>query len=190
MNKISILSIITIFSLGCALLPGTLESPTQYAKADCQMPIADKEIDEMLDYQHALFEEGDWIRSYTVNEDQAFVSYVSDSMSAVVHVNIIRLCAAGTELENYASPQTLQIITANYDDVSLEDSCKQDGLLLFQFSAMDQGDTYNSRLWFALTEDPNRILKVMIVLPEWNEAQMDSFSQAFFPDFSVCAESR
>jgi hypothetical protein len=153
---------------------------------DCQTPIGDDETAAMLDYQHDQFKNTDWKRSYAVTEDWAYVAYINDSMSAVARIDVIRLCGAENALEGYASPETIDVIMAEYEDVVLEDSCRQGNTLLFEHSATSQGYAYRSKLWFEPMEDPNRVLKVTIVFPADDVGNMDSFSKAFFPDFSSC----
>ena len=185
MRKAVILITLLMFTFGCVLIP--TESPVPILEEDCQKPITDDEVASMLDYQHDLFNNTDWTRSYSVAEDQAYVTYISDSMSAVVNINILRLCAAKVALEGYASPKTIDTIMEAYIDVVLEDSCRQGDTLLFQHSATSQGSIYQSNLWFTTMESPNRALKVMIVFPSGDASNMTSFSQVFFPDFISCS---
>ncbi len=77
-------------------------------------------------------------------------------------------------------------IMSEYQDVVLQGSCNQDGVLLFEHSAASQGFAYQSRLWFTPTQNPNRAMKVMIVFPSGDEDNLDSFSKAFFPNFMQC----
>ena len=187
MKKATLLIPLIIFAFGCALLPISPESPVPILEEDCRTPITDEEVASLLDYQHDLFTNADWARSYTVTEDKAYVSYNSSSFNAVVRIDVFRLCASEFTLEGYVTPQILEVITAAYEDVVLEDSCKQDRSLLFQHSATSQGFAYKSKLWFTPMEDPNRVLKVMIVFPSGDESNMTSFSQAFFPNFTSCS---
>lgn len=186
MKKIIILVPLLIFTFGCALPPIPTEAPVPMLEEECQTPIGDDEVAAMLDYEHDQFENADWKRSYAVTEDWAYVAYISDSMSAVARIDVVRLCAAEVALEGYASPETIEAIMSEYDDVVLEDSCRQGHTMLFEHSAASQGHAYRSRLWFAPMEDPNRVLKVMIVFPDGDEGNMTSYSEAFFPNFTSC----
>jgi hypothetical protein len=184
MKRVIILITVSLFILGCAI-PSFL-APTQQT-ADCSsIAITDADTQATLKYGASLLSQGDWKRSYTVNTDQVFVSYISDSLNAVVFVDTIALCNAKTELKNYANEKNIEIMLSNYESYKSTNSCEKDDTLFFQFTAVDQGTNYNVNLWLKPLDEPNRALEIMLVFPQTDVKNMAEYSSTFYPDFTSC----
>lgn len=184
MRRIITLFTASFFILACAT-PSFL-TPTQQ-ETDCSsIAITDADTQSTLKYGESLLSQGDWKRSYTVNTDQVFVSYISDGLHAVVFVDTTALCNAKTELKNYANEKNIAIMLSNYESYQSTNSCKKGDTLLFQFTAVDQGTNYNVNLWFKPLDDPNRALEIMLVFPQTDVKNMAEYSSNFYPDFTTC----
>lgn len=186
MKRLIILLVAGIVTMGCivpSVLPSTQATPT----VDClNIDITDADVNTTLQYGMPLLDSGDWERSYTVNTDQVYVSYISAELSAVVFFDTYTLCNAASDIRYYTSEENFALIFANYDEYTLDDSCETNGVLLSQFTAFDGGTEYRANLWFTPLEDPGRALEVMLVFPQTDPESLAEYSAVFFPAFTSC----
>jgi hypothetical protein len=186
MKRIVLFLFASFFLFGCTLPPFLSPTPDT-ANPDCSnIAITDADVDATLEYGKSLLSQGDWKRTYTVATDQVYASYISNELSAVVHVDTLALCNAPVALKPYANQETLTAILSNYDSYLSVASCEKNGALLFQFTALDQGTNYNISLWYALLKNPNRALEVMLVFQQTDPERMAAFAEYFFPNLITC----
>lgn len=190
MKRVFQMLVLGILALGCVtLFPVTMANYPQPGIAlDCDSAVITKEeIQFGLEYQKKIFPEAEWERNYYAEEDRVFVARISDPLNAVASIDLIRLCDSATELDNYASAENIEIIMENYDAYEITDSCEQDGVFLFHFWTIAHEEKYNGRLWFqSVSQHPHRAIEVFLVFPEFDSENMETYSSAFFPDFSSC----
>jgi hypothetical protein len=192
MTKAALMKKFNFFLIACVVilacdLPTFLSPSPKTGSADCSnIAITDADLETTLDYGKSMLTTGDWERSYTVQTDQVFATYISSQLNAVVSVNTLALCNARTEVKTYASPENLKIILSNYEKSTQVASCEKDGVLLFQFTAFNDKTDYDINLWVAPLEDPNRALELMVVFPQADPKSMEEYSNAFFPALTAC----
>ncbi|MEW6093903.1 MAG: hypothetical protein AB1531_08065 [Chloroflexota bacterium] len=186
MKKIIFFLVAGIVILGCSI-PSFFSPTPDTVIVDCSnIAITDADVNSTLEYGTSLLTRGDWKRSYTVNTDQVYATYISDELNAVVFVDTLALCNARTELRAYANEDNLAVILANYEKYTPVDSCEKDGVLLFQFTAFNNETNYNVNIWFSPLENPHRALTVVIVFPQADFNSMEEYSAAFFPALTAC----
>ena len=186
MKKIIFFFLAGILTLGCTL-PTFLFPTPESASPDClNLDITEADIASTLDFGTRLLDTGDWIRTYSADTSQVYASYGSAELNAVVFVDTIAFCNTPAELKAWVTEENLDIILSNYEQHTREKSCEKDGILLYQFTAFNQGTNYNINLWFSPLVNPNRALEVMLVFPQADTESMQTYSTEFFPSLTTC----
>ncbi|MFN8384371.1 MAG: hypothetical protein U0V02_20705 [Anaerolineales bacterium] len=148
----------------------------------------DKDIDRALTYTEGLFSAPKWERTYTVGGGRVSVTWSDSADTAVAYLEALIFPCSYEEpdLNNFFNLDNWQIIFANYESYQAVAECRTDnGLRLYQFSAVDSGFTYNINYW-AKNDTDTRVIGMMIVFPAESSALMDEYSNSLFPELTSC----
>ena len=148
----------------------------------------DADVDRALTYTEDLFTGGDWERTYTVADGRVSVTWFSDSLAAVGYLEamIFPCMYEEPDLDAFFNVDNWRVIFANYERYTAVAECKtDDGLRLYQFSAIEQGFEYDINYW-AENDTETRVIGMMIVFPVEADALMDEYSNSLFPDLTSC----
>jgi hypothetical protein len=104
---------------------------------------------------------------------------------------LIFVCGYTSEdLDQFFSRETIEeIIYAEYQDVEITASCIHDdqGLRLYEISAMRDGQPYAIRHW-VLTTHPERVDQVLIAFPEPADLDLATYAPSLFPKLVSCSD--
>jgi hypothetical protein len=147
----------------------------------------ESDVQFALNYGKDLFTNVNWIRSYTVKELQATVSWTHRTTSAIADISLFLFCdETGTEnISWFYSDEALQVLFQDYDSATLTASCDKDGLLLYELEAIEENQTYDIRLW-AEPLNKSRLLSVLLTFPKEENTLLNKYSQEFFPQLASC----
>jgi len=147
----------------------------------------ESDVQYALNYGKGLFTNTNWIRSYTVKELEASVSWTHRTRSALADVTVFLFCdEAGTEnISWFYSDEALQIMFQDYDDARLVTSCNNGDLLLYELEAVEENQTYDIRLW-AEPLNKSRLLSVLLTFPKEESDLLNKYGQEFFPQLVSC----
>lgn len=148
----------------------------------------DTDIDRALTYTSGLFSAPKWERTYTVGGGRVSVTWSDSADTAVAYLEALIFPCSYEEpdLNNFFNLDNWQIIFANYESYQAVAECRTDnGLRLYQFSAVDSGFTYNINYW-AKNDTDTRVIGMMIVFPAESSALMDEYSNSLFPELTSC----
>lgn len=149
---------------------------------------SDADIDRALTYTENLFSGPEWERTYTVGGGRVSVTWSNGVDVAVAYLEALIFPCSYEEpdLNTFFNVDNWQVIFANYESYQPVGECKtDDGLRLYQFSAIEQGSEYDIKYW-AENDTETRVIGMMIVFPVESDALMDEYSVSLFPDLTSC----
>lgn len=184
MKKIYVFVILALLLSACGAQP--VDKSNLSAGCDSLQP-TESDIQYALNFGKELFTDTNWMRSYTVKELQATVSWTHRTMSALADVTVFLFCdETGTEnVSWFYSDEALQIMFQGYDEARLVTSCNKDDLLFYELKAVEENQEYNIRVW-AEPLNKSRLLSVVITFPKEESALLKKYSQEFFPQLASC----
>lgn len=199
MKKSFLAFVIVLFIAACAA-PATattanelplpaIDPPAAQATPACisQEPTA-ADIERALIYTEDLFNGPEWERSYTVGGGRVSVTWSDGADAGIAYLEVLIFPCTYEEpdLNNFFSAENWQVIFANYENYQPVAECKtDDGLRLYQFSAVDSGFNYDIKYW-AENDTETRVIGMMIVFPAESDALMNEYSDSLFSDLVSC----
>lgn len=185
MNKFYILALVLFLSACSAQSQSGNTSEPGIGCESLQPKEAD--VSYALNFGKDLFSETDWLRSYSVQELKAYVSWTHRSIAAIADVTLLLFCdESGTQdLGWYFNDETVQTMFVDYDQILIVTSCNKDDLLLYELEVVEENVKYDIRLW-AQTLNKSRVLTVLIVFPRDESLLLEKYSRQFFPKLAAC----
>ena len=147
-----------------------------------------EDIDRALAFTGVMFSTDEWQRTYTVTDDSVAVTWYSELLYSIVFLEALIFPCSYEEpdLDAFFSAENWQIVFGNYQSYEYVTECHNDnGLRLYEFTAVDQGIDYDIRYW-TVNDTDTRVLTFMIVLPTVSEALMDDYAYKLFPQLTSC----
>ena len=184
MKRIYVLVILSLLLSACG--PQSV-SKSDLSSSCTSLQPTETDVQYALNFGKVLFTEVNWIRSYTVKELQATVSWTHRTTSAIADVTVFLFCdEMGTEnISQFYSDEALQTMFLGYDQTNLSASCDKDGLLLYELEAVKESQAYNIRLW-AEPLNKSRMLSVLLTFSKDDDTLLKKYSQDFFPQLVSC----
>ena len=147
----------------------------------------ESDVQYALNYGKDLFTNANWMRSYTVKELEAAVSWTHRTRPALADVTVFLFCdETGTEnISWFYSDESLQIMFQDYDEARLVKSCNSGDLLLYELEAVEENQTYDIHLW-AEPLNRSRLLSVLLTFPKEESDMLNKYGQEFFPQLVSC----
>ena len=172
-----------------ATVPPLALAPIEQATPVCisQEP-TNVDIDRALTYTEELFSGLEWERSYTVGGGRVSVTWANAADAAIAYSEALIFPCSYEEpdLNNFFNAENWQIVFANYESYQSIAECRtNDGLRLYQFSAIEQGFNYSINYWVE-NDTETRVMDMMIVFPAESTALMDEYSAKLFPELTSC----
>jgi hypothetical protein len=185
MKKIYIL-ILALFLSACGA-QSQAQAPTKPGEGCESLQPKDADVQYALNFGKELFTEADWLRSYSVEELKAYISWTHRSIPALADVSMLLFCdPSGTQdISGYFNDETVKTMLIDYDQTLISASCSKDDLLLYELEAIEKDVRYDIRLW-AQTLNKSRVLTVLIVFPRDQSLLLEKYSQQFFPQLATC----
>jgi len=200
MKKILIAVVIIILISACGT-PGTATpsnelpppdannlSSEQATPACISSEPTDADIDRALTYTKEMFNGPEWERSYTVGGGRVSVTWVNTIDAAIAYSEALIFPCSYEEpdLNNFFNVDNWSVIFGNYESYQLVAECRTDnGLRLYQFSAVEEGYDYSINYWVE-NDTETRVMVVMIVFPAESTVVMDEYSNNLFPKLTSC----
>ncbi len=200
MKKLLLALVIVLLMSACET-PGTTTPTNELSPPAAMDPAAalatpvcisqepsDADIDRALTYTENLFSGPEWERTYTVGGGRVSVTWSNGVDVAVAYLEALIFPCSYEEpdLNTFFNVDNWQVIFANYESYQPVGECKtDDGLRLYQFSAIEQGSEYDIKYW-AENDTETRVIGMMIVFPVESDALMDEYSVSLFPDLTSC----
>lgn len=144
-------------------------------------------VDFALQHDKEYFNTLGWKNSYTVREYRVSVTWKNDDLNAVANVDHVIFCeATSARLDEYYTPDVLDIIFQNYDSHEMQKDCRyNDNLRLYELKVKSKELDYDARFWVELV-DGDHTRETLLVFPVDDLVSMDSYSQKIMPDLSAC----
>lgn len=144
-------------------------------------------INSALQHDKEYFNVPGWKSSYTVIEYRVSVTWKNDDLNAVANVDHVIFCeATSARLDQYYTPDVLDIIFQNYDSHEMQKDCRyKDNLRLYELKVKSKELDYDARFWVELV-DGDHTRETLLVFPVDDRISMDSYSQKLMPDLSAC----
>lgn len=200
MKKILIAVVIIILISACGT-PGTATPSNELPPPDANNPSSeqttpacisseptDADIDRALTYTKEMFNGPEWERSYTVGGGRVSVTWVNTIDAAIAYSEALIFPCSYEEpdLNNFFNVDNWGVIFGNYESYQLIAECRTDnGLRLYQFSAVEEGYDYSINYWVE-NDTETRVMVVMIVFPAESTVVMDEYSNNLFPKLTSC----
>ncbi len=172
-------------------LPPTVDAGSDVVQATpvciSQEP-TDADIDRALTYTEELFSGVEWERTYTVGGGRVSVTWSNGADAAIAYLEALIFPCTYEEpdLNNFFGAENWQVIFANYESYQSVAECRTDnGLRLYQFSAVDSGFEYDIKYWVE-NDTETRVIGMMIVFPADADVLMDEYSNKLFPELTSC----
>lgn len=182
-----ILALASSMLWGCTpQVGGVYEGPTD----ECG-PIEPVEADVrfVLNIGADLFNQPEWVKSYTVEPYKVSLTRRNDNQSAIAYVEYLMYnCGYGqAEWDEYFSDAGFAIVFGNYEGYTSTGFCEEGKLELYEYDLVEEGAPYVARYWVKKQSD-TRILVVMLVFPQEQRALLDSYAGRLFPDLRSCGD--
>ncbi len=144
-------------------------------------------VDFALQHNREYFSPPGWKNSYTVLEYRVSVTWKNDDLNAVANVDHVIFCGATTDrLDEYYTPEVLDVIFQNYDGHEMQKDCRaNDNLRLYELKVKSQGFDYNAKFWVELV-DSDHTRETLLVFPVDDQADMSLYSKRIMPGLSSC----
>jgi hypothetical protein len=183
MKKLIYLLVLIPLLIGCG--PTSASSAVGSTCDTLQPTTAD--VQYVLNFGKDLFTNAVWSRSYTVQEQEAIVSWTHRSVASLADVSMLLFCEEnGTaDLELYFNNDTLKDKFANYDSVNVTASCSNEDVTLYELDTVEEGFAYTIHQWLQPMNE-SRLLSVVVVFPKEETALLEKYSQSFFPALPAC----
>lgn len=183
MKKMICLLVLIPLLIGCG---PTSSNAVVGISCDTLQP-ATADVQYVLNFGKDLLTNEVWSRSYTVQEQEAIVSWTHRSIASLSEVSMLLFCGESTtaNLELYYNNDTLKEKFGNYDAVDVTASCRSEDLILYILDAMSEGTAYTIHQWLQPMNE-TRLLSVALVFPKEETALLEKYSQSFFPTLPAC----
>lgn len=148
----------------------------------------DADIDRALTYTKELFSGPEWERSYTVGGGRVSVTWANATDAAIAYSEALIFPCSYEEpdLNNFFSGENWNVIFGNYESYQSVAECRtNDGLRLYQFSAIEEGFNYAINYWVE-NDTETRVMDMMIVFPAESTELIDEYSANLFPELTSC----
>lgn len=145
------------------------------------------DVQYVLNFGSELFTEAVWVRSYSVYEQEAIVSWTHRSVAALADISMQLFCSDnGTaDLELYYNNDTLTEKFSNYDSINIVASCKNEDVILYEIDAVEENANYVIHQWLQPL-NTTRLLSVVTVFPKEETVLTGKYSQTLFPSLPSC----
>jgi hypothetical protein len=186
-------SVTLLLALVLALAAGCAPGSTDYTgPADECGPIepSQEDVRFSLEFGQDLFDQPNWVTSYTVEPYRVTLTRRNDEEGAVAYLEYLMYnCGYGqAELNEYFSDEGFDIVFANYESYGRFNFCEEGNLALYEYALRNEGETYAARYWVhQITE--TRLLVFMLVFPEKRMFVMNSYAKELFPELVSCGSS-
>lgn len=163
-----------------------LEVPTTANCIDIAPTPAD--IDRALNFTGKIFENENWVRTYTVSADRVSVLWESASLGAIAFLEaLIFPCGyEDLDLDNFFSLDSWQIVFGGYESYDFLSECRNDnGQRLYEFVLTTGGFEYDANYW-SVNDTETRVVTMEIIFPIESEIVFDEFSYSLFPQIPSC----
>lgn len=184
MKKLIYLLVLIPLLIGC----GPSSPSTTAVGTTCEtLQPTTADVQYVLNFGKDLFTNVVWSRSYTVQEQEAIVSWTHRSIASLADVSMLLFCDEnGTaDLELYYNNDTLKEKFANYDSINVVASCSDEDVILYELDAVEEGGAYTIHQWLEPL-NTTRLLSVVVVFPKEETALLQKYSQSFFPALPAC----
>lgn len=179
--------------------PSTEQQPTLIAiqteaTVDMATPVCGSseptqdDIDRSLSFPGKFFESPDWERTYTVTSQSVQVTWNNPTIPTLAYLEtyIFPCGYEEPDLDAFFNLDSWQVVFGGYQSYQYITECRNDnGLRLYEFSAIDQDTDYSIRYW-SLNDTDRRVLTMMLVVPASMPQQMDDDAYALFPQLTSC----
>lgn len=154
----------------------------------CVAPPTQDDVDRALNFTGKIFENENWVRTYTVSADRVSVLWDSPSLGALAFLEVL-IFSCGYEdldLDIFFSVDSWQIVFGGYDSYELLSECRNDnGQRLYEFVLGTGGYVYDANYW-SVNDTPTRVVTMEIIFPVESEILFDEFSYSLFPQLPNC----
>lgn len=134
-----------------------------------------------------FFDPEQWERTYTVEPYKTVVLRENQSIGAIAHTEYLLWNCGYTEsdLDNYFSQEYFDVVFSNYDGYTMNKSCQEGKLSLYEFDAVSQGAPYIVRYWVK-QQSKTRVLIFMLVYPRESQVALETMAGQVFPNLVSC----
>ncbi len=163
-----------------------LEVPTNANCIDSAPTQAD--VERALNFTGKIFENENWVRTYTVSADRVSVFWESASLGAIAFSEVIIFPCSYEELDLdvFFSTDSWQIVFGGYESYKMINECRNDnGQRLYEFVLGIDGFVYDANYW-SVNDTPARIVTMEIIFPVEAIDVFDEFSYSLFPQIPNC----
>jgi hypothetical protein len=188
--KTALSLLLAIFGIGLTALFGTTEAAP--LNQECRgAPTLIEDFETLIELDEELMDDEDWEFTLEFEENEFVVTanWLPDELetSAIIIVDILQYDCGyeDADLEDYYSEDNFEIILEVYEDYELVDECEQDGIILYEYDLVYEGEDYVSRFWINPVSD-TRVQDVHITFVADDDDLLDDYSELFFPDFPEC----
>ena len=183
MKKLVYLLVLIPLLIGCG---PTAASAAVGTSCDILQP-STADVQYVLNFGKDLFTNAVWSRSYTVQEQEAIVSWTHRSIASLADVSMLLFCGENStaDLELFYNNDSLKEKFSNYDSVDVAASCSNEDVVLYELDAVEEGAAYTIHQWLQPL-NTTRLLSVVVVFPKEETALLEKYSQSFFPALPAC----
>lgn len=146
------------------------------------------DVERALNFTGKIFENENWVRTYTVSADRVSVFWESASLGAIAFLEVIIFPCSYEELDLdiFFSVDSWQIVFGGYEIYEMINECRNDnGQRLYEFVLGIDGFVYDANYW-SVNDSPTRIVTMQIIFPVEAIDVFDEFSYSLFPQIPNC----
>jgi hypothetical protein len=149
---------------------------------------AAREIYTVLSYGDDVFEPDTWLASASEEPTRTTGQWRNDSVGGLAYLDYIHFDTPILEaqLGDSFGPAWFDAVLYNYDEWRELTTCTVDGIIIHDFSLLENNLKYTMRYWVQWVSE-SRVLAMFVIFPTDDSANLSTYSERLFPNAAVCA---
>lgn len=154
----------------------------------CEGQSFEQDVAEIEAIVGKTFAGDEWSKSLSRNEFRTYVTWTNVSRGGLAFLDYQHYNCGVTQaqIDAYFSEDNFDILLSNYQSFAQTDACISNGMTLYEFDVVTmQGFDYKLRHWY-WQETPTRVAAIQLTFPVTQQAALNQYAGALFPDFPTC----
>lgn len=151
-----------------------------------QSPAA-REIYTVLAYGDDVFEPDTWLASAREEPTRTTAEWRNDAIGGLAYLDYIHFDTPilETQLSDSFGPAWFDAVLFNYDEWRELATCTVDGIVIHEFSLLENNLKYTMRYWIQWVSE-NRVMALFVIFPTADLENLATYSERLFPNAVTC----
>ncbi len=148
---------------------------------------AAREIYTVLSYGDDVFEADTWLASASEEPTRTTGQWRNDAIGGLAYLDYLHFDTPilKEQLGDTFGPAWFDAVLYNYDEFRELTTCAVDGILIHDFSLLENNIKYTMRYWIQWVSE-SRVLTIFVIFPTEDAANLRTYSERLFPNAAAC----